>query len=157
VRKVTVEVTLAEFLLARITEDEAAARAAATREAAEQWEWIDPEGDAPCTEADVYQGVITGSLRSVAKFKSPATGWDLPVFVTSADGSPEIRWHAAGHIARWDPARVLRECVAKRRIVERCIRLSKSPHARDQEVAQDFLTDLASAYADHPDYRDQAG
>jgi hypothetical protein len=56
-----------------------------------------------------------------------------------------------------DARRGLAECEAKRRIVERCIRLSKSPRARDHEVAQDFLTDLAIAYADHPDYRDQAG
>jgi hypothetical protein len=114
---VTVEVTLAEFLLARIAEDEAAARAFAR-----------PNG-------------------------TPGVGWIYGRDVDS-DRQQDVDAFEGGPA---DPDSVLKECEAKRRIVERCIRLSKSPHARDQEVAQDFLTDLASAYADHPDYRDQAG
>ena len=73
--------TLTEFLLARIAEDEAAAMAAA-------WDghsWI-PE---PCHVA-----------RS-----------DTDVCVTTFASD-------AVHIARHDPPRVLRECIAKRRIVK---------------------------------------
>ncbi len=65
------------------------------------------------------------------------------------------------HSRRWDPARVLAECEAKRRIV------------RDYEIARDaeygdiaaaiadertygrFLRLFAIPYADHPDYREE--
>jgi hypothetical protein len=56
--------------------------------------------------------------------------------------------------ARARTGRDLRECEAKRRILDRCIRLSKTrDNQRAREVAVDFLTDLALPYADHPDYR----
>lgn len=79
----------------------------------------------------------------------------------------------------WDDARVLAECEAKRRVIERCRpqyavlyreseRLLAS--AFDQETmktvghsgpiwpfagAEDTLRALAAVYADHPDYRDE--
>ena len=51
----------------------------------------------------------------------------------------------AYHVARWDPARVLAECDAKRRIIEHC----------GEWVWPDcrVLHLLALPYADHPDYR----
>jgi hypothetical protein len=62
------------------------------------------------------------------------------------------------HIARWDPARVLAECKAKRRIVTRYVRaralVGKHPHAATADAALlHVLTELALPYADHPDYR----
>src|SRR5688572_20799212 len=71
--------TLTEFLLARLTEDEAAARAAAG-------------------EHGVYPGTWWGQEAG-----------GEPSGVSSEDGA---------HIARHDPARVLAECEAKRRIVD---------------------------------------
>lgn len=56
----------------------------------------------------------------------------------------------ASHIARHDPARVLREVEAKRRIVDRYVWLRE--HGDTGDVAW-VLPLLAAAYADHPDYR----
>jgi hypothetical protein len=49
-------------------------------------------------------------------------------------------------IARWDPARVLAECAAKRRIVEMYAGQHGQPYV---------LHFLALPYADHPDYRQE--
>ena len=68
------------------------------------------------------------------------------------------------HMAQWNPARVLAECEAKRRIVNReNDRLREQWRRRVDEHRQTFdewlqppygetLRDLASVYADHPDY-----
>lgn len=71
----------------------------------------------------------------------------------------------AEHIARHDPARVLRDVEAKRRIVDRyedaLVRLDdpeySTPEARTQiREYEDFvLPALALPYAEHPDYRDE--
>jgi hypothetical protein len=50
------------------------------------------------------------------------------------------------HIARHDPARVLADVEAKRRIVE---------WDAEQPVDRGVLNILASVYADHPDYREE--
>lgn len=119
--------TLTEFLLARVAEDEADARLAVRcHEPGEPW------------------------------------GWDT----VPGDGL---------HIARWDPARVLAECEAKRRIVElhtvdgtvrlrstdekvyvcRTCSLEDEPPSGPMEWPCDTLRALAAVYADHPDYRDE--
>lgn len=54
------------------------------------------------------------------------------------------------HIARHDPARVLREVEAKRRVVDRYSWLRE--HGDTGDMAW-VLPLLAAAYADHPDYR----
>jgi hypothetical protein len=51
--------------------------------------------------------------------------------------------------------RVLAECEAKRRIVERCTPLSDMQVRRQtRTLASDVLCALASVYADHADYRE---
>lgn len=135
---------LATFLLDRIAEDEAAARAA---EVASKYEW----SDNAFTEA-VELADNEGALEAATK-----------------------------HIARHDPARVLAECEAKRKIVERREELEGMvravleatqvvPPAADEQAAVDFavtgvrggivtcddiLRRLALPYANHPDYRDE--
>jgi hypothetical protein len=69
----------------------------------------------------------------------------------------------AEHIARHDPARVLREVEAKRRILERYRALVEDFDHVDETVfehtrratLEDALADLALPYADHPDYREE--
>jgi hypothetical protein len=70
----------------------------------------------------------------------------------------------SAHYWRWHPARVLAECEAKRRIIERYQELIKVDHFDDPDVhlideAYEYedriLPLLAQPYADHPDY--QAG
>ena len=53
-------------------------------------------------------------------------------------------------------SRVLAECEAKRRIVERCTPLANLQVRRQtRTLAHDVLLDLALPYADHPDYRQE--
>jgi len=141
-------VTIAEFLLARIAEDEDAARrasiyAAAWTETHDTWQHVQADG----------HNVLSGA-ESV-----------LP------------------HVSRWDPARVLAECAAKRAIVEaapqrwsidpaRCREVNsfgggywidcdgeRHDMAIDplpgEEILSPVLAALAEVYADHPDYRQE--
>jgi hypothetical protein len=68
-------------------------------------------------------------------------------------GSPEVTdsvWTEVGeHIARHDPARVLREVEAKRRIVD----LFGPRHERHDPDAFDLLMLLALPYSDRPGYQ----
>jgi hypothetical protein len=116
--------TLTDFLLARITEDEAWARAA--------------------SEGDGYQNWDTPSTGVVQ-----LAGGDL-------DGLVPTSRAAAEHIVRHDPARVLADCDAKRRIVM----------APQPDSGTDFSGGVCTAfawvhkilalpYAGHPDYRDK--
>jgi hypothetical protein len=123
--------TLTDFLLARIKEDEAAARAAGVGawEAGERCVWRE----------------------------SPIATLDIVTDGAAGDGgveTPEI----ADHIARHDPARVLAECEAKRRIVEyghRAALETEDRFAIYGLAIADVLRALAQPYADHPDWREE--
>jgi len=110
--------TLTEFLLARIAEDERAARK------------VQPLGHV----------VDMGGVRLDERFThsrlrfSSADGW------ARTEDDPA----AAAHFARHDPARVLRECEAKRQLIERV----GNPDWAGFRI-------LAMPYADHPDYRQE--
>lgn len=144
--------TLAEFLLARIAEDEAAARAASP---------------GPWTYGDI-ESVAGGSLYDpdvmIAGVHWDPEGEGPPVRRTRPAKEADANGH---HIARWDPARVLAECEAKRQIVEmfaeeytetrdglRRQRMTEPEFWRvlDMERTLGFL---ALPYADHPDYRSE--
>lgn len=119
--------TLTEFLLARIAEDEAVARAVADLTGESNRWWV----DGPAQESRKHWVYATGE-----KFKYR---------------------EVADHIARHDPARVLAECEAKRRIVAALgdwddgYVWSSSTGSR----AEDALRALALPYADHPDFREE--
>lgn len=132
----------ADFLLARIAEDEAVARAAFQQvqgRAVGGWYW-EGAGDA------VF---LDDSLTPVA-----CGAWKQPMHQPSAR-----------HMVRWDPKRVLAECLAKRRIVEsaqRAIRArdgsGRPPLERGAASGLGLAVTLLSiAYADHPDYREEYG
>ncbi|MFF6925834.1 DUF6221 family protein [Streptomyces californicus] len=118
---------LVQFLRDRLDEDEQAARAA----------------HAPNWSTDGRTGLHYGV----------EDGW-MTDALTTAD---------ADHIARHDPARVLREVEAKRRLLtdyeENAADLD-AQHAPDMDYVgradglETALQHLATAYADHPDYRD---
>jgi hypothetical protein len=55
-----------------------------------------------------------------------------------------------GHMVAWTPGRVLAECEAKRRIIER---VSEVKWTGSYAVRDVVLEILALPYADHPDYR----
>jgi hypothetical protein len=113
--------TLVEFIEARLAEDEAAARAACRPR---------PDFGSPDRwEPGVgLPAEVMGPMESVAGTKSPA---------------------AAAHIARHDPARVLREVEAHRRMVEELWLV------RDSLPVELALCALASVYAEHPDFREE--
>lgn len=144
--------TPSEFVLARIAEDEAIARAA-MREWHYDWKaqpyalvedppsegvWAIPEGSDPD-----FNGLVA---------VQPGVSSEC----YSCEHSGLFRTHAE-HIVRWSPARVLAECEAKRLIVERH---SNGGHGDCSWCGGDTgglypcadLCDLVSVYADHPDY-----
>jgi len=113
--------TLTEFLMARIAEDEAVAKAATPG----PWK-VDNETYAETIyAADGFTAVVAGGRW----------GGEAPVFDSTAD---------AVHIVRHNPARVLAECEAKRRI------LTYAEHNDDVYLLGSYL---ALPYADHESFQ----
>lgn len=135
--------TLTDFLLARIAEDEVGAREASPS----PWSY-------PGIES-VSGGMIYDKTRTIGSvyYEQPD---DHDGSIVRHMLAPEADANGA-HIARHDPARVLAECEAKRRIVEQ----ASEDHAEgggitSAEIAlQHILCALALPYADHPDYREE--
>lgn len=170
------------FLLARIEDDEAVARAAIDPERpGAHWHWINVDDDTPAVP-DEYGELPNVSLRTVERFPTSSGVGPLPAF--PLNNVEALRVGPTVHIARWDPARVLTECESKRRIVARhgADRVSTSrsdprateivagvgvmtvcetcsthdQYADDQHVLFPCpeLRDLASVYRSHPDYQE---
>ncbi len=109
--------TLADFLLERIAEDEAAAREAT-----------------PGPWTAYGDGVVLGGPEPTPICRSVQP------------------WNFA-HLDTFGPARVLAECEAKRRIVER-----QRDYAQSMRRAVDDCPDLlalAQPYSDHPNFKDE--
>ncbi len=122
-----------EFLLARLDEDEALAGEAVT--AGEPWRSVTTD----------EQGFVLA--------KRDNHTW----IVAQADYSPH-----AEHIARHDPARILADVAAKRRILDRCKWVIEHPeYGGDMELAghfddaRDTIDDLVTIYSDHPDCQER--
>lgn len=154
---------LIEFLRARLDEDELWATEASRRGGSPavlggvHWRWEDPETDEvvepqPGLQTYVDDDRAGVSLRSTETF--PATVGDLPQFALHiVDTVPSA---VGGHIIRHDPARVLAEVEAKRKVV----RIAEA--ARDfaptfttgfAAKLEDTLRLFAQAYREHPDFR----
>ncbi len=129
----TQTLTLAEFLLARIAEDEAAARAAQFSNG--RWHRTGEWARATAVARDFGPDVVL-------------------------ERSGTLAWDDNEHIARHDPARVLAECEAKRRIItEAAPGIEKlqvlvdgewGPEGEDEP--ERLLRLLALPYAAHEDY-----
>ena len=149
--------SLVEFLLARIAEDEAWADACEGL----HWEWRGNELDDLVTPDPAIDEYIDGesvcSLRSVETFPYGSMSGEGPRFLIHS--AEDTLATAAGHIARHDPARVLRECEAKRQIIaDWASEKRDGPHHDSASIAVVFalrrvLRIMATEYADHPDYR----
>jgi hypothetical protein len=135
---------LIAFLRARLDEDEAAAKKASSEHPAQEahdGRWQDV-GD-----RQVRYGNGAGeTLRSVDTTGASGLWYEQ----ISVRGDPD--GHVAGHIARHDPARVLREVAAKRAIVTYEDR-NGLPGINAWGIWRDMLKYLATAYSDHPDYQ----
>jgi hypothetical protein len=138
----TGRMNIAEFLTARLDEDEAAAKSLHVIDS-RNWhtaEWYDGEFDKDHQTARADLRSSTGSITAHGALPRPV----------------------AEHVARWQPARVLAEIEAKRRIIARyAYRRSMQPEDGTAPNRWDDLTrhywevcrDLAAPYADHPDYQ----
>lgn len=135
--------TLTEFLLARIAEDEAAARSAT------QGQWV-RYGDGRFYDYTVGLTPAFVPWPQTGGNRSPGRDYSAEIVggVQEADGT---------HIARWDPARVLAECEAKRLIVG--LHWTNDPTGPAPicdlclyKPPCETVLSLALPYADHPDY-----
>lgn len=168
--------TLADFLLQRLAEDEAAARAATPGP------WF----------SDTVYSTVTAAPYMSARAAYDADHWDgVDRFVVPESMDSAVSDVNLAHIARHDPARVLAECESKRAIVELheqwpvlvgteptfdaeeggsdlnqvTLRMSKQfAWATEREYRARFGTEpptapmlraLAKPYADHPDFREE--
>lgn len=78
-------------------------------------------------------------------------------YVVYDEGRPTAQ--EATHIARWDPARVLAECAAKRRLITLATEDARNADSAiegewggEHDLSGDLLRGLAMAYADRPGY-----
>lgn len=181
------KVSLADWLLLQIADDEATARAASTNDtgggstsAGEHWRWeytggrdgrvgdgiTDEPVDLTTAEenlSDAADGSAV-SLRSVEQYpyrSIPGAGPHIVIYQAE-----DMLTRDARHIARWDPARVLAECAARRAIVEHYQQAVAAVHrAGDIEEEwgarayrdgmQDAVGLLAQPFAGRPGWRDE--
>ena len=136
--------TLADFLRARLDEDDAVARAAAARPIRARGQYSDLMG-LPPEQTDV-------SAVSVSWYRA-STGWGPGDHGTWPAGTE--------HFRRFDPAYVLADVEAKRRIVDLHTGEHECPRDGDncgywhEDEACTTLRLLALPYAEHPDYRQE--
>jgi hypothetical protein len=145
---------LAEFLIARIAEDERDARSA---NVGQPWIYVDR------------------TMR--VEVGSDSDYWAPSAADHAADCDYEDHWECSDarrnaliegdHIVRWQPARVLAECEAKRRIVEQCkewlsygpVKSWETDRGEDAALSEDaapaILRLLALPYTNHPRYREE--
>lgn len=143
-------IDLPEFLLARIAEDEAAARWGVSPKVFAGW---------TPTETHKHDDAADVPTPDYGSDDEDAMATRNPVVmeVEPDRNLRDPRWlpERVEHVRRHDPARVLAECEAKRRIVG----LHPEILGGCQECANEHfpcrtLRVLATVYADHPDYRD---
>jgi hypothetical protein len=101
-----------------------------------------------------------GSVRLNAYLEGGDDGWAVETEDGGDPGAIIGDRGLAEHIARWDPARVLAEVQAKRRMIDhlelampRLTPLNNWGAAEMDELAGNMLQLLALPYAAHPDYR----
>lgn len=146
--------SITNFLLARIAEDEAVARAAAESELmhnAAPW---------PAVKAS---GTWTADRGMIYSEPTEDNEWGHMLYDNEGASALSMPNEAADHIARHDPARVLAECAAKRAIVELANDANQSDAELDYKAGYTvparlltgdaILRTLAAVYAEHQDYR----
>lgn len=128
---------LLAFLTARLDEDERIATAASPGP------WITVEAECDLVDVESELGHVVRSCRDCL-----------------TEGCDHFD---AQHIARHDPARVLRDVEAKRKIIGQYERVRETRRAHPDDmpstgahlVLHGAVTTLAYAHANHPDYRSE--
>lgn len=141
-------VDLVDFVRQRLDEDEQTARAATPG----PWAWT-PETDVWDQNGPTL--IREGTDAADAELVEVAAGWGHDawgIHVSDADKA---------HIARHDPARVLRDIEARRSIVDQYAEVAAND-VDDVEYAHGWanalglaVRHLATVYADHRDYREE--
>lgn len=154
--------TLTDFLLARLAEDEAVARAASGT----TWVVEHHAGGLGSAQSEAW-AVDTNERRihldrDIGSIAAVEVAYDRD-YDTPEGGCERVA--DADHIARHDPARVLSEVEAKRRIVDACAQRIREDGDGQHDMlgvawtatfaAEEVLPLLAQPYADHPDFRDE--
>lgn len=151
------------FLLARIAEDEEAARMASMARngnggtlTGEHWRWEDNDEQAVALDIgfEYVSGATPFYLVSTEEYPTQHVG-PLAHLVLSPGNGLDLQSGAAAHIARHDPAHVLAWCAVLRAIVELHRGSHECPSAEDNcgwVVGGDCetLRLLAAVWADHP-------
>lgn len=157
---------IAAFIHARLDEDEQVAREAVGKRGREagatvqHWRWELGEDAVPITDGtgpvsaehcyseEVAPGTVDGTARlaTVELYPSRVADWQLPDI--PLPGVEEPHADAARHIARHDPARVLRQVAALREVVKECETLIHRPALVSEGfiAAEQILASLAAAY-----------
>lgn len=148
---------LVDFLRARLGEDAALAGAATP---GPWWhnprkQWLDPDAFEKYDLAKGEEFIGYGGPHPFTGAVAATGPADDPQSMADAD-----------HIARHDPARVLAEVGAKRRILDDVLPTMQADELRIagewgvgsdpvREASDDLLSLLALPYAEHPDYREE--
>lgn len=147
----TEQQTITEFVTARLAEDEAAARAAT----AGPWRYNPSKHYHRPNSPEFEESVFAGP-----------PGADAVSIALTGETDDRQSMADAAHIARHDPARVLREVTAKRAIVEQhtpdlILHSSETPQfcpvcfysdANVERHPCPTLRHLAAVWSDHPDF-----
>ncbi|MFD7861849.1 DUF6221 family protein [Streptomyces sp. NPDC059783] len=156
------------FLRARLGDDEMWAiegsREATTGQAPEggaHWRWVSSNTDTEFTP-DLGEPTLGHTAGEPFVSLLSREEWDFPLDTPGPQfvlHSEEVPSAAAGHIARHDPARVLRDVEAKRQAIEHYEQIQALTQDPDAYVLAEGavmkqMQIMALPYADHPDYRD---
>lgn len=119
-----------DFLEARISEDEAVARAASPA----PWEWFRKAG----TPSPALYGADEQAV--------------LDAYADHRPGYLACKAEDRVYIAQFNPGRILAECAAKRRMLANVPLVTDIPSEVDG-TSEYVLMCMASPYRDHPDYQ----
>ncbi|MBM4553967.1 hypothetical protein GS466_24875 [Rhodococcus hoagii] len=125
---------LVEFLRARLDEDEQTATAATSATFGEDPTWTSKDDGT----GEQTHGYVMADHTAIC----------------GHDGD-DVLLPVADHIARHDPARVLREVEAKRRILDLAGEISRSGAEFAEQDYRTLTRSLAAVYSDHPDYQQE--
>lgn len=138
--------TLTEFILSRIAEDEAAAEECA-KLFPSPWEIADRGWRVRIYSANVP---LSEDVGEPGDERTPCVIEVEPTYAHDGWLSDNVE-----HIARHDPARVLAECAALREVVRITRGLGGYYNPDAAREAPGILRALAGIWSDHPDYREE--
>lgn len=133
---------IVEFLKARLDEDEQIARTSiGSHPELAEWSY------------EPWSPGVKGSGEVIAPNDRDSSGYPEYITCDREGVIHAVEEHVGPHIARHDPARVLREVKAKRRVIDQIDKLDGwTDNYQFHLEYTSVIGHLASAYSDHPDY-----